>query len=86
MPHFERTLWRLRNCRIIQLVVTVFNNRHIITATTYTFFCSGFWLEIVNAKYGSWRSLERMFDRSNESWWSGYLRRVCEGKKWEVIQ
>jgi len=25
-------------CRIIQQIVTIFNNRHIITATTYTFF------------------------------------------------
>jgi len=40
MPHFKGRLWRLRNCRIIQLIVTVFNDRRIITATTYKFFCS----------------------------------------------
>ena len=40
MTHFDGEFWRLLNCRIIQKIVTVFNNRHTKAATTYTFFCS----------------------------------------------
>ena len=38
MPHFKWTLWRLRSCRIIQRIVTILNNRHIITTTIHTRF------------------------------------------------
>jgi len=41
MTPFEREFWQLLNCRIIQIIVAVFNNRHIKTATIYMFFCSG---------------------------------------------
>jgi len=40
MPYSKGSLWRLLKCRIIRQIVAVINNRHIKTATLYTFFCS----------------------------------------------
>ena len=38
MTYIKGKMWRLLTYRTIQIIVTVFNNRHIKTATTYMFF------------------------------------------------
>lgn len=38
----------------------------------------GLWCDIINSKYGSWRSLECLGSNKRESRWWRYLRSLCE--------
>ena len=55
MSYFEYEIWRLFKCRIILIIVTVFNNRHIKTVVIYMIFCSG----IFKKKYHPDGSIEK---------------------------
>lgn len=37
----------------------------------------GLWKEVLDSKYGSWKSLDNQNEHNIESWWRRYIRKVC---------